>query len=69
MGLLEELKMSLLNFCFVKIYIIHKMLGLLKNYLNYFKYKIFECFFKGVQWTFFKKIFSQHLMMESLRKK
>ena len=45
MGLLEELKMSLLSFCFVKIYIIHKMLGLLKNYLNYFKYKIFECFF------------------------
>ena len=45
MGLLEELKMSLLNFSFVKIYIIHKMLVLLKNHLNYLKYKIFECFF------------------------
>ena len=28
------------------IYIIHKMLVLLKNYLNYLKDDIFECFFK-----------------------
>ena len=35
MHLLEDLKMSLLNFSFVIIYIIHKILVLLKNPLNY----------------------------------
>ena len=44
MNLLEDLKMSLLNFSFVMIYIIHKMLLLLKNNLNYLKDTIFECF-------------------------
>ena len=39
--LLEDLKMSLLNFNFAIIYIIHKMLVMLKNNLNYL---IFECF-------------------------
>ena len=38
--------MSLLNSNFVMIYIIHKMLVLLKNRLNYLKDNIFECFFK-----------------------
>ena len=38
--------MSLLNFNFVMIYIIHKILALLKNHLNYLKDNIFECFFK-----------------------
>ena len=37
MDLLKDLKMSLLNFNFVMIYIIHKMLVLLKNNLNYLK--------------------------------
>ena len=46
MYLLEDLKMSLLNFNFVMIYIIHKMLVLFKNHLNYLKDSIFECFFK-----------------------
>ena len=46
MDLTEDLKMSILNFNFVMIYIIHKMLVLLKNNLNYFKDSIFECFFK-----------------------
>ena len=41
MDLLEDL-----NFNFVMIYIIHKILVLLKNHLNYFKDSIFECFFK-----------------------
>ena len=45
MDLLEDLKMSLLNFNFVMIYIIHKMLVLLKNHLNYLKNNLFECFF------------------------
>ena len=43
---LEDLKMSLLNFNFVMIYIIHKMLILLEHHANYFKDSIFECFFK-----------------------
>ena len=46
MGLLEDLKISLLNFSFAMIYIICKMLVLLKNYLNYLKDNIFEWFFK-----------------------
>ena len=45
MDLLENFKMSLLNFNFVMIYIIHKMLVLLKNHLIYLKDSIFECFF------------------------
>ena len=42
MDLLEDLKMSLLNFNFVMIYIIHKMLVLLKSHLNYLKDNISE---------------------------
>ena len=38
--------MSLLNSNFNMIYIIHKMLALLKNHLNYLKDSIFKCFFK-----------------------
>ena len=53
MDLLEDLRMSLLNFGSVMIYIIHKMLVLLKIHLNYLKDSIFE-------------FFSQHIMMESL---
>ena len=41
-----DLKISRLNFNFVMIYTIHKMLLLLKNHLNYLKDKIFKCFFK-----------------------
>ena len=41
-----DLKISLLNFNFVMIYIIHKILVLLKNHLNYLKDSIFEFFFK-----------------------
>ena len=42
MDLLKELKIPLLNFSFVMIYIIHKILVLLKNRLNYLKDNIFE---------------------------
>ena len=41
-----DLRIALLNFIFVMIHIIHKMLVLLKNHLNYLKDIIFECFFK-----------------------
>ena len=37
--------MSLLSFNFVRVYIIHKKLVLLKNHLNYPKDNIFKCFF------------------------
>ena len=53
MNLLEDLKMQLLNFSFVMIYIIHKMLVLLKNRLNYLENNIFECFFKKYNRLFF----------------
>ena len=57
MNLLADLKMSLLNFNFVMIDIIHKMLVLLKNHLDYLKDSIFKCFFKEYNTLlFFKKI-------------
>ena len=46
MYLLEDLRISLLNFNFVMIYIIHKILAFLKNHLNYLKDNILECFLK-----------------------
>ena len=55
MDLLEDLRMSLLNFNFVMIYIIHKILALLKNHLNYLKGNIFECFFKKYNKLLFQK--------------
>ena len=53
MDLLGNLKISLLNFNFVIIYIIHKMLVLLKNHLNYLKDSISECFFKKYKRLFY----------------
>ena len=44
--LLEDLKLTLLNFNFSMIYIIHRLLVLLKNHLNYLKDSILECFYK-----------------------
>ena len=46
MDLLENFKMSLLNFDFVITYIIPKLLALLKNHQKYLKDSISECFFK-----------------------
>ena len=45
MDLLEDLKISLLKFSFVMIYIIHKLLALFKNHMNYLKYSIFRMLF------------------------
>ena len=47
MNLLEDLKILLSNSGFVLICVIHKILVLLKNYLNYLKDNVFECFFKN----------------------
>ena len=56
MDLLEDFKILILNFNVVMIYIIHKMLVLLKINLNYLKDNIFECFFqKYNRLLFFKK--------------
>ena len=57
MDLLEDLRMSLLNFNFVMIYIIYKVLVLIKNHLNYLKDNIFKCFFKKYNRLLFKNIF------------
>ena len=56
MDLLEDLKMSLLSFNFVMIYIIHKMLVLLTNHVNYLKVSIFKWFLtKYNRLLFFQK--------------
>ena len=55
MDLSEDLKMSLIKFNFTIIQIIHKILVLLKNHLNYLKDSIFECFFKEYNRFFLKK--------------
>ena len=48
--------MSLLNFSFVIIYIIHKILVLLKNNLTHLKNSIFECFLRSItDFYFFQK--------------
>ena len=52
-----SLRILLLNFNFAMIYIIHKLLVLIKNHMNYFKDNIFICFFKKYnRLLFFKKI-------------
>ena len=61
MNLLEDLKVSLLNFNFVIIYIIHKMLLLLKNHQKYLKNSIFECFLKEYSRLFFLIIFFHNI--------
>ena len=57
MDLLEDLKMTVLNFNFAMIYIVHKMLVLLKIHLNDLKDHIFECFLRGIIdfYIFFEK--------------
>ena len=44
MDLLEDLKLPLSNIKFIMIYIIHKMLVLLKNCLNHLKDSILNAF-------------------------
>ena len=58
MDLLEDSQMPLLNFNFITIYIIHKILVLIENHLDYLKDNIFECFFKKYKSVlFFEKNF------------
>ena len=44
MNLLEDLRMLLLNFKFVMIHIIHKILILIKNHMNFLQDNTFKCF-------------------------
>ena len=53
MDLLEDIRMPLLNFDFVMIHIIGKVLAFIKNHLNYLKDNIFRCFFKKYDRLFF----------------
>ena len=62
---MEDLRMSLLSFNFVMVYIIHKMLVLLENQLNFLKYSIFECFLQQYNRLLF--FYSQHLVIASLK--
>ena len=55
MNLLEDLKKPLLNFSFIMICTINKILVLIKNPLNYLQDNIFECFFKKYNRLFFFK--------------
>ena len=56
MDLLEDLRMPLLNFNFVMICIIQKILALIKNYLNYLlKDNILECFLRSIINFYFSK--------------
>ena len=48
MNLLKDLKISLLNLSFFMIYIIHKMLVLLKNHLNFLKVLFSNAFLRSI---------------------
>ena len=51
-----NLRISLLNFKFAMIYIIHKILVLIRNHMDYLKDNIFECFLRSIiDFIFFKK--------------
>ena len=52
-----DLKISLLNLIFAMIYILHKILVLIKYYVTYLKDKIFEFFQSIIDFYFFIKIF------------
>ena len=52
-GFIGTLKTSLLNFNFVEIYEIYKVLVLFKNHLNYLQYRNFEWFFRSIIDFFF----------------
>ena len=52
MNFLEDLRMSLFNINFVVIYIIHKMLVLLKHHMSYLKDNIFKCFLNRLSFFF-----------------
>ena len=52
---IKRIKKVYFKFSFVMIYIIHKILVLLKNQLNFLKDNIFECFLRRIMDFFFWK--------------
>ena len=48
MNLLEDSRVSLLNFNFVMVYTIHKISVLLKNHLTYLKDNILKWFLRNI---------------------
>ena len=50
-----DLRISLLNFNFVIIHIIHKILVMITNHINYIKDNIFEFFLKSIIDFYFLK--------------
>ena len=70
MALLRDCQISLLNFSIAMIYIVHKMLVLVRNHLNYLKDNIFNYLFKSYHRFLLsekKIVFSEHIMMENQR--
>ena len=70
MALLRDCQISLLNFSIVMIYIVHQMLVLVRNHLNYLKDNIFNYLFKSYHRFLLsekKIVFSEHIMMENQR--
>ena len=63
MALLRDCQISLLNFSIVMIYIVHKMLVLVRNHLNYLKDNISIIFLKAITDFYFlkKKLFFQNI--------
>ena len=66
-----NLKVSLLSFNFVMVYIIHKILALLENHVNFLKDNIYNAFLRSIivlLYNVFRKtvFFSQHIITESL---
>ena len=53
MDVFKDLKMSLLNLSFVMIYLIHKMLVLLKNQLNFLKVVFSNAYLRGIMDGYF----------------
>ena len=58
--------MSILNFIVVMIDIIHKILVMLKNYLNYLKYNILMFFLRSMMDIFY---ILRNIMIENPRRK
>ena len=58
MNLSDDLKISVLNFSFVRIYIIDKMLVMFKNHLSFFKVVFSNAFLRSItiKFNFFHNI-------------
>ena len=53
MNLLEDLRISLLNFNFFMIHIIYKILVMIKNHLNYLNDNVLNAFLRSIMDFYF----------------